>query len=173
VRRLTPFQRMEGKTPLGLLIEGSFDETVEKLMKLIEKEKPSIIISVGDVVSESLIKKDVFPDVFIVDHKVMRKSIAPFSAKVDETRYVKNPAGTLTEEALNELKEVLKKKSGKRVKIVVDGEEDLLTLPAVLYAPENSLVVYGQPRTGIVAVKVMRQTRERVRKVIEEMEHAQ
>jgi len=172
VRRLRSFQRMEGKSPLGLLIEGSFDETVEKLMKLIEKEKPSMIISVGDVVSESLIKRDVFPDVFIVDHKVMRKSVAPFSVKVDETKYVKNPAGTLAEEALNELQEVLKEKSGKRVKVVVDGEEDLLTLPVVLYAPENSLVVYGQPRRGIVAVKVTEQKKERVRQVIEAMEQS-
>jgi uncharacterized protein (UPF0218 family) len=168
VRRLTPFQRKEGKFPLGLLIEGSFSETVEKLIDLIEKEKPSMIISVGDVVSESLIKKDVIPNVVIIDNKVMRKSVAPFSAKADETRYVRNPPGTLTEEALGKIQEVFKEK--KRIRIVVDGEEDLLTLPAVLYAPENSLVVYGQPRRGIVAVKVTKKERERVRQVIEAME---
>jgi len=168
VRQLTPSQRREGKLPLGLLIEGSFDETVEKLMKLIEKEKPSMIISVGDVVSESLIKKDVLPDVFIVDNKVMRKSVAPLSAKADETWYIKNPPGTLTEEAIEEIQEVLKKKH--RTKIVVEGEEDLLTLPAVLYAPENSLVVYGQPQKGIVVVKVTKQEKEKVRRVIEAME---
>jgi uncharacterized protein (UPF0218 family) len=171
VRRLTQFQRIEGKSPLGLLIEGSFDETIEKLKKLIEKEKPPMIISVGDAVSESLIKRDVFPNVFIIDSKVMRKIVASFSAKVDETRHVKNPPGTLNEEALKEVQEVLKKKQ-KRIKIVVDGEEDLLTLPAVLYAPENSLVVYGQPRRGIVAVKVTKQKKEKVRQIIEEMEQS-
>jgi hypothetical protein len=171
VRRLTDLQRRELKSPLGLLIEGSFDETIEKLMKLIEKDKPSMIISIGDAVSESLIRKDVFPNVFIVDNKVMRKSITPVSAKVDETRYVKNPPGTLTEETLRVLQEVLKEKK-QRIKIVVDGEEDLLTLPAVLYAPENSLVVYGQPRRGIVAVKVTKQEKERVRQAIEAMEQS-
>ena len=169
MRRLAPWQRREGKSPLGLLIEGSLDETVEKLRKLIEKEKPSMIISVGDVVSESLMKKNVSPNVFIVDNRVMRKPVTPLSVKTDETRYVKNPAGTLTEEALKEVQEVLKEKK-QRVKIVVDGEEDLLTLPAVLYAPENSLVVYGQPRRGIVAVKVTKRKRERVRQIIEAME---
>jgi len=168
VRRLTPFQRRELKSPLGLLIEGSFDETIEKLMKLIEKEKPSMIISVGDVVSESLIKKDVLPNVFIVDNKVMRKSIAPILAKANETRYVKNPPSTLTEETLKEVQEVFKEKK-QRIRIVVDGEEDLLTLPAVLYAPENSLVVYGQPRRGIVVVRVTKQEKERVSRVIEAM----
>jgi hypothetical protein len=152
-----------------LLIEGSFDETIKKLKKLIEKEKPSMIISVGDAVSESLIKKDVFPNVFIIDNKVMRKPITSFSAEVEETVYVKNPPGTLTEEALREIQRVLKEKK-QRVKIVVDGEEDLLTLPAVLYAPENSLVIYGQPRRGIVTVKVTKQEKERVRQIIEAME---
>lgn len=167
--RLKNWQRMEGKSPLGLLIEGSFDETVEKLKKLVEKEKPSMIISVGDAVSESLMKKDLFPDVFIVDHKVMRKSVTAVLAEAYETRYVKNPAGVLTEEALRVIQEVVEEKE-KKIRIVVDGEEDLLTLPAVLYAPENALVVYGQPRRGIVVVKVTRQKRERVRQVIEAME---
>lgn len=171
MRRLTTLQRRELKFPLGLLIEGSFDETIKKLKKLIEKEKPSMIISVGDAVSESLIKKDVFPNVFIVDNKVMRKPITSFSAEVEETVYVKNPPSTLTEEALREIRRVLKEKK-QRVKIIVDGEEDLLTLPAVLYAPENSLVVYGQPQRGIVAVKVTKQEKERVRQVIEGMEQS-
>jgi len=171
VRRLTRWQRIEGKTPLGLLIEGSFDETVEKLTKLIEKDKPPMIISVGDVVSESLIRKNVFPDVFIVDNKVMRKSITPFSAKADIIRYVENPAGMLSDDALRVIQEVLKEKK-QRTKIIVDGEEDLLTLPAVLYAPKNSLVIYGQPRKGIVAVKVTKQKKERVRQVIEAMEQS-
>jgi uncharacterized protein (UPF0218 family) len=164
-------QRRELKFPLGLLIEGSFDETIKKLKKLIEKEKPSMIISVGDAVSESLIKKDVFPNVFIVDNKVMRKPITSFSAEVEETVYVNNPPGTLTEEALREIRRVLKEKK-QRVKIIVYGEEDLLTLPAVLYAPENSLVVYGQPQRGIVAVKVTKQEKERVCQVIEGMEQS-
>ena len=171
MRRLKDWQRMEGKSPLGLLIEGSFDETVKRLMKLVEKEKPSMIISVGDAVSESLIKRDLFPNVLIVDYKVMRKSVTPVSVKAYEVRHVKNPRGTLTEEALRVIQEALREKK-RRIKIVVDGEEDLLTLPAVLYAPENSLVVYGQPQRGIVAVKVTNQKKKRVHQVIETMEQS-
>ena len=40
------------------------------------------------------------------------------------------------------------------MKIVVEGEEDLATLPAILYAPPGSVVVYGQPDEGSVLVKV-------------------
>lgn len=171
MRRLTSLQRRELKSPLGLLIEGSFDETIEKLMKIIEKEKPSMIISVGDAVSESLIKKDIFPNVFIVDNKVMRKPVSPILIKTGETVYVNNPPGTLTEEALKEIQEALKENK-QRIRIVVDGEEDLLTLPVVLYAPENSLVVYGQPRRGMVAIKVTRKEKEKVRQVIKAMKQS-
>jgi uncharacterized protein (UPF0218 family) len=40
------------------------------------------------------------------------------------------------------------------VHVVVDGEEDLLVLVAVLYAPVGGLVVYGQPGEGVVVVRV-------------------
>jgi hypothetical protein len=54
--------------------------------------------------------------------------------------------------------------------VVVDGEEDLLTLVAVLHAPEKSLVVYGQPQEGIVVVRVTKQKKEMIRRIVEAME---
>ena len=65
-----------------------------------------------------------------------------------------NPQGTITQEAIFAIKEALER--NEHTHIVVDGEEDLLTLIAVLYAPENAFVVYGQPYSGIVVVKVSR-----------------
>jgi len=53
---------------------------------------------------------------------------------------------------------------------LVEGEEDLLTIVAVLCAPENSLVVYGQPHEGIVVVKVTEKTRETMRHIVDAME---
>ena len=53
--------------------------------------------------------------------------------------------------------------------MLVEGEEDLLTLVAVLKAPENSLVVYGQPHEGVVAVKVDKAIKEGIRKIIAAM----
>jgi uncharacterized protein (UPF0218 family) len=56
--------------------------------------------------------------------------------------------------------------------VMVDGEEDLLTLVAVLSAPEHALVVYGQPHRGIVVVKVTEETRERMRRIVDAMEES-
>lgn len=165
--RLTPELRGKLKKPIGTLIRGSFDETMKKLKDLVKRENPPMMISVGDDVSKNLTKNNMFPKLSIVDNKVMRRTIQPIALTADKTLYVKNPPGTITEEALATIQEALKHDGS--VKILVDGEEDLLTLAAALYAPENSFVVYGQPREGIVVVKVTNQKRITVTKILKAM----
>lgn len=168
IRRLTPPLRERLKSPLGLLIRGTPDETMKKLGELVKREKPSKIISVGDIVSESMAKRGICPQVMIVDNRVMREPIAPISLDADQTLHLKNPSGTLTDQAWSIMQEALRQVQ--RTKVVVDGEEDLLTLVAVLCAPENSLVVYGQPHEGIVVVKVTEQTKGMIRRIVEAMD---
>ena len=168
IRLLTPALRQKLKSPLGLLIRGSFDETIRKFEKLIEEEKPLRIISVGDVVSDSMIRHCILPQVLVVDNKVMREPITPILMEVDQTLRVKNPPGTLTDEAWSAMEEAMQQ--AQRTRILVDGEEDLLTLVAVLCAPEGAFVVYGQPHEGVVVVKVTKQKKETVRGIVEAME---
>ncbi len=166
---LTPELRRKLKEPIGTLIRGSFIETMKRFKDIVEKEKPSSIISVGDTVSKNLVKNNMLPQLSIVDNRVMRRSIQPIPLAAEKTIYVKNPPGTITEEALKAIQEALK--SNSRVKIVVDGEEDLLTLIAVLYAPENSFVVYGQPYEGVVVVKATRKKKAEVAGILKAMEN--
>lgn len=168
VYRLTPELRRKLKKPIGTLIHGSFNEVIKKFKDVVEKENPPRVISVGDIVSGNLVKNDVFPQLLIVDNRVMRKSIKPITLVADETAMVKNPPGTITEESLSAIQEAVK--SNRRVKIVVDGEEDLLALIAVLYAPENSFIVYGQPREGVVIVKATREKKAEVAEILKAME---
>lgn len=166
---ITPELRRKLKEPMGTLIRGSFIETMKRFKDIVEKEKPSSIISVGDTVSKNLAKNHMLPQLSIVDNRVMRRSIQPIPLAAKKTIYVKNPPGTITEEALKAIQEALK--SNSRVKIVVDGEEDLLTLIAVLYAPENSFVVYGQPYEGVVVVKATRNKKAEVAEILKAMEN--
>ena len=53
--------------------------------------------------------------------------------------------------------------------ILVDGEEDLLALPAIFLAPINSLVLYGQPNQGFVLVKITDTVRLIAMKILKEM----
>lgn len=168
--RLTAKLRKKLKKPLGELICGSYQETVEKLKLLIEKEKPSYVVSVGDVVSKNLADAQVRLKLMIVDNRVMRSNIEPIKVVADEEKQVKNPPGTITLEALNAIKEAFK--TDRTVKIVVEGEEDLLALLAVQYAPENSMIVYGQPREGLVVIKVTKEKKAEVDKILEEMQYA-
>lgn len=168
ILRLPEKLRAKLKKPLGTLIPGNFQETISKLRELIEREKPTKIITVGDAVTECMIKNHIQLDVFIIDNKIMRQPITPLKLGAKRTLYAKNPAGTISDNAWTTIKNALKMNI--QTKIVIDGEEDLLALPAVLFAPEGSFVVYGQPKEGVVVIKVTAEKKAEVKLIIDEME---
>lgn len=171
IRNLTPGLRRKLKKPLGILLHGSLEDIIHVLTTLIEKEQPTKIVAVGDQVSQDLTNYHLMPDVLIVDNRIMRKEIRPISATADQIISVKNLPGTISDEAWLATKAAMANK--RRTKIVVDGEEDLLTLVAVLTAPENSLVIYGQPQKGVVAVKATSKMKEKVKEIVEAMKHVE
>ncbi len=164
---ITPELRIRLKEPFGILIKGSFDETMCKMKELVEEEKPSRIISVGDVVSRNLHGHGINPKLTIIDNKSLRSQSMPETVRVKRTVYVTNPQGTITEDAVIAIKEAID--ADEHTHIIVDGEEDLLTLIAVLYAPDKTLVVYGQPHKGIVVVKVNPQKKAQIEEFLKTM----
>jgi uncharacterized protein (UPF0218 family) len=164
---LTPHLRIKLKEPFGDLIEGSVDQTMAKMKALIAETKPPMIISVGDVVSLNLHNYGIHPQVTIVDNVSLRDQVMPKQAAVEKTLYVENPQGTITRQAESAIKCAIA--SGAHTHIVVEGEEDLLTLVAVLYAPQNGLVVYGQPHCGIVVVLASKEKKEEAKGFLNEM----
>jgi uncharacterized protein (UPF0218 family) len=165
---VTPELRAKLKQPLGKLIRGSFVETMRRFRDMVDKEKPQNIISVGDTVSRNLAKNHFLPKLSIIDNKCMRKPVSPTLLAADKTVYVKNPQGTITEEAIGAIQDALK--GNQHVKMIVEGEEDLLTLIAIADAPEDSFVVYGQPYEGIVIVKVTPDKKADTAKILKAME---
>lgn len=164
---LTPKLRIFLKDPFGTLIEGLPQETMNKLSEIIDEKKPPRIISVGDIVSHNLHEYKINPQLTVIDHFSLRKKINLIEKPVEKTVYVKNPQGKITDEAIVAIKEALQTKI--HTHIIVEGEEDLLTLIAVLYAPEKSIIVYGQPRCGIVLVEANLDKKEQVKKLLKEM----
>jgi uncharacterized protein (UPF0218 family) len=152
VYRVTAELRVKLKEPFGVLLRGSVSETMSKLRALAEKAKPPVVVSVGDTVSRNLHDVGIVPRLAITDCRSMRKSIKPSAFQGKKVVYVENPQGTITEEAAAAVRNALE--GADEVHVVVDGEEDLLTLVAVLYAPVGAFVVYGQPHEGVVVVKV-------------------
>jgi uncharacterized protein (UPF0218 family) len=164
---ITPELRVKLKDPFGTLIQGTFYETINEIKKLVETENPSIIISVGDIVSRNLHQANLNPQLTIIDNISSRTLKMPQEAPVKKTIYVKNPQGTITHEAILAVKKALKKKG--HTHIVVDGEEDLLALIAVIHAPTKSFVVYGQPQLGLVIVRVTSEKKAQARAFLNEM----
>ena len=101
----------------------------------------------------------VTPDVSVVDGLTKREavedSVAEGVARLGgETRevHVENPAATITREIVEALREAIV--GPEPTVVVVEGEEDLVTLPAIVAAPLGASVVYGQPNEGMVHAKV-------------------
>jgi uncharacterized protein (UPF0218 family) len=152
VYSVTPELRLKLRKPFGTLIQGSFVQTMDKLEVIVKRKKPPKIVSVGDAVSQNLHAYKIYPKLSITDNKCMRKQLKTEAFEGKKVVRVKNPQGTITEEAIAAIRDALE--SDGYFHIIVDGEEDLLALIAVLYAPETSLVVYGQPYEGIVVIEV-------------------
>ena len=165
---LTPELRVRLKQPFGVLVRGTFSETMSKLMGIVGGEKPPVVVGVGDTVSRNLHEYGVNARLLITDDRRRRRRVKPMVFLGRNVVHVRNPAGVITEEAVAAVREALE--GSARVHVVVDGEEDLLVLVAVLYAPLGGLVVYGQPGEGVVVVRVTAEKRAEALGILKAME---
>ena len=69
-------------------------------------------------------------------------------------------------EAWNAIKQAMK---NREAVILVEGEEDLLALPAIIESPNYAFVVYGQPSQGLVVVTTTPATRSQIRTWLDAM----
>lgn len=165
--RITPKLRRELKKPQGILLEGSVDTNIRRIEELIKSSKPPKLVTVGDVVTSNLINANILPDLCIVDGKTLRGEYK-INLKTKKNLRLKNPKGTVSSKAW----EVIRKAISSKVKvgIIVEGEEDLLTIPAVLLAPNRAIVIYGQPDIGVVIVRVDEESKRHYRDLAKQME---
>ncbi|MGI0011018.1 MAG: GTP-dependent dephospho-CoA kinase family protein [Nitrosopumilaceae archaeon] len=150
------------KKPLGILIKDS-ETTKENILKNIPQG--SFVISVGDATTEKLIRYGITPSLQIVDGLEKRfKRMLPSSTAT--TFSCHNPPAQITEESLGVIKKALQVPPAR---IIIIGEEDLLVLPVCVYAPENSIVMYGQPNEGLVIVRINSEIRNKALSIMDSM----
>ncbi len=153
------------KNPLGNLISDN-DPNKENIIKKISTE--SIIITVGDRTTENLLQLDIKPQIQIVDGLEKRnKRTVPIDDTVNTNLSCRNPPGEITDESIQVIQKAFS--SEPPVRIIVDGEEDLLVIPVCIHAPENSIVMYGQPNEGLVVVTITPEIRAKVQKILDAM----
>jgi len=164
-RVLTPSLRRKLKKPLGRLFPA-VDVRGEEFLALVTSSP--FVVTVGDRVTETLQETTGrSPDVFVVDGMERRSAREVPRIAHASTLKAKNPAGRITRAALVAMKKAF---AGELpAMVLIDGEEDLLTIPAVIEAPLRAVVFYGQPLEGVVAVEVDEKSKAKAREILSQM----
>ena len=157
--------RNQLKIPLGLLLpENQTDKT--NIQKYLSKN--SYIITVGDRTTKKMIEFGFIPSLQIIDGQEKREKKEPPKLANAIELTVQNPAAEITSQSIEMIKNALMMQPP--VRLFVDGEEDLLVLPVCIHAPENAIVLYGQPNEGLVIVKITPEIRNKVQSLLDLME---
>lgn len=137
------------KRPFGTLVVEK-EITKQKIVSMLEGVGK--IITVGDATTDRILSFGITPDIAVIDgveRRALRDHSTNYQAK---EMFCTNPAGIISDKAIEVLQIALEATSPIRVK--VQGEEDLLALPLFAMAPKGSVVLYGQPLEGIVLVNI-------------------
>jgi len=153
------------KIPLGVLLpESQVDKS--NIKEFLSEN--SYVISVGDRTTEKMIDFDLIPSLQIIDGQEKREKREPPKLDYATELTVDNPAAEITSESVFMIKKAFTLKSP--VRLFVNGEEDLLVLPVCVHAPENAVVLYGQPNEGLVIVQITPEIRNKVQTLLDLME---
>lgn len=166
---LPPHLRAILREPIGSIIQNIGDVT--KYLKEIP-----MIIAVGDIVALSLFEIGHQADVSVVDFKTRRHKLKEKEEvslhSLNPTFSCKNPAGKIEKEATFLVGKAIESflQTGEKQTVKIVGEEDLLTLPAILLAPLQSLVIYGLYDQGAVIVEVTEQRKQKIAEIVKKFE---
>ncbi len=165
-RRMGDELRGNLQTPKGEVFAAKDGSPEKRVVERIKAERPPLVIAVGDVTCATLGQCGYTPDVQVVDGITKRGAYSmEFHADVEYIVY--NPAAVIYPEAWSVVDTAIH--CNKRVLIRVQGEEDLIGFPAVLLAPDDAVLLYGQPNVGIVWVNVNEENRRLARAFLNEM----
>ena len=152
------------KTPLGILLPIGQDNK-ENIQKYLLDE--SYIITVGDRTTEKMIEYGIIPSLQIIDGFEKRKQREfPKLGNASELM-IDNPAAEITLQSIEIIKKAFEMTAP--IRLIVNGEEDLLVLPVCIHAPKNSVVLYGQPNKGLVLVEITTEIRNKAQTLLDMM----
>ena len=131
----------------------------------------NLIIAVGDIVVSNFMQIGFQPNLSIIDFKTQRqpitdKNVLKFLPPPDTITI--NEPSTVGRDSAAVLNSILRKSiaENKKYTIEIDGEEDLLAVPAILLSPLESIVVYGIREVGGIMVRVTEEKKEEVKRIV-------
>jgi len=149
---------------------GKVLTTKEELAR--EIASSPFLVTVGDIVTLDILEIGRVPDISIIDYLTQRmpmdKVKEQFSRFKQPEIIVQNPAGQITREMWNAIKDGYD--NPRNLRIVVDGEEDLASLACIALAPPGTTVIYGIPNRGASVHHVDAELKHLVNDVLNIME---
>ncbi len=149
-------------------LRSTLHKPLGKILSEVPKNKDTKIITIGDITTKKFNEKNIIQLLSIIDFQVKRQKkfsdISDLGFKEIKAIKIKNPAGTITSDLFRAITSALKSK--KRQIILVEGEEDLSVLPAILISPLGFKIYYGQPDEGLVEVEVTEKIKEKVYEIL-------
>ena len=150
--------------PIGILVRNRA-ELADAL------KKSDFIVSVGDVVTLDILESGIIPDISIVDYMTKRVTREDLKARFEPFNQpeikIKNPPGEITQELWDAIKDGYR--NPRKLRIVVEGEEDLASLACISLAIDNTTVIYGIPNRGASVHHVDDRLKQLVNEVLEKM----
>ena len=154
------------REPIGQLVNEN------ELIDILKNEK--YIVSIGDLVTYTILKNEIEPIFCIVDYKTRRGKcsieiidfIKSFGKK---SIVVKNPPATISDDLWNVIKIAYENIELSSLRIEVDGEEDLASLAAIYMAPPDVTIIYGLPDKGVLVVKPTLKNKQLVKEILDKM----
>ncbi len=146
------------KKPLGRVYNNA---------DFVEKIKNKRIITVGDESTLAVLNRAIAPHLAVFDFRVMRKKITKKQQKqllssFKKIKKYRNPKGTISDYLLRNAKRILNEGGA----VLIEGEEDLTTLAFILAAEKNDIILYGQPKKGIVKVLPDKKMKNKIRTML-------
>ncbi len=139
----------------------------QDLASVLSADSVGILIAIGDMTTRRLLDLHIRPNLAVIDFQTERAPYAwdrvLFERLIHEAtvRELASGPGFISREAIDAMREWAQglveagTQEAKSVTVfLIDGEEDLLVLPAIRVAPLGSTIVYGQPNKGMVRVEV-------------------
>jgi len=146
--------------PLGRILAG--DAIAHSLLQ----HKGKTMVAVGDVTTKTIFEAGIVPTLAIVDLRVGRRPSKEVTKYISTLRQkVPSGPGFISKGAIKAIGRWAKRlaqNAAKKEVLIIDGEEDLLVLPAIITAPLGAVVYYGQPNEGMVEVVATKEKKEEV-----------
>jgi uncharacterized protein (UPF0218 family) len=154
------------KEPMGKLVNE------KELLNLLKNEK--FIISIGDLVTYTILKNHIEPVFCVVDFKTHRGECPPEIVELiksfgKKSIVVKNPPGAISDDLWKIIELAFENLEIGSLRIEVDGEDDLASLAAIFLAPKDVTIIYGLPDKGVLVVNPTYENKKKVKEILDKM----